>query len=794
MDAVRWREISDLVAAAAESSPAEREALLASRPDLREEVESFLAHGGDGSGPLDVGPTWPPPRASMVGRDIGPYRVIREVAEGGMGIVLLARRTNVDFEQIVAIKLARMAFQSEFYARRFLEERQILARLEHPNIARLQDGGITADGTPYFVMQYIEGEPLDEWCAKRSLGTRERIELFLTVCDAVEYAHEHLVIHRDLKPANILVNAAGEPILVDFGTARLIEAGEVRGTAPPTALPMVTLRYASPEQVSGLSGSTRTDVYALSVILYELVTGRWPYPDDSANALERIRTIGERDAIPPSRSGAPGAASLAGDLDAILLKGLEKQPDRRYGTAGQLADDLRRYVSHETVSARPLTWRYRAVKFLRRHRAATAAAAMVAVALALATVISVWQARIAERERERAQAVVQFVERLLGASRPGEVTPLASRGRELKVVEIIDEAAQRVSSEFEQRPDVEAGLRSTIGSTYMALGAFEQAKPHVDRAVELTSRVFGDQDPSTARALTARGRLRLGAGDFAGARDDLDKALAIEVREKLPNQPFLNSLLGEATLRLGDARTSRRHLEAALAAMRQQFGTNHVATATMINNIGVVAEEEGDQIAAERYFREAADILRALPGPPPNLLHPLIGVQRAHFYRGEYAEAKTLCEEAYRVAHAQGGERTRNTVTAMNVLAIVKAHLGEPDAEDVARRAVEGARALYPAGHYEISRSLTALGRVLLERGKPAEAERHLREAFEIARKAFSGNNWRAAESHVFLGVALAALGRADEARLAWTDGVREMEAVLPPAHPRVQEARRLSR
>jgi tetratricopeptide (TPR) repeat protein len=416
------------------------------------------------------------------------------------------------------------------------------------------------------------------------------------------------------------------------------------------------------------------------------------------------------------------------------------------------------------------------------------------MALTIATIVSIRQARIAERERERAQAVVQFVERLLGASRPGEVTPLASRGRELRVVEIIDEAAQRVSGEFEQRPDVEAGLRSTIGSTYMALGAFDQAKPHVDRAVELASRVFGERDPSTARALTARGRLRLGAGDYAGAKGDLDKALAIEVGENLPNQSFLHSLLGEATLRLGDAKTSRGHLEAALTAMRQQFGTNHVATATMINNIGVVAEEEGDQVAAERYFREAADILRALPGPPPNLLHPLIGVQRAHFYRGEYAEAKAVCEEAYRVAHAQGGEKNRNTVTAMNVLAIVKAHLREPDAEDLARRAVEGARALYPAGHYEISRSLTALGRVLIQGQKPEEAERHLREAIDIARKAFSGNNWRPAESQVFLGAALSAQGRADEARAAWTAGLREMEAVLPASHPRVQEARQLSR
>jgi serine/threonine-protein kinase len=261
-----------------------------------------------------------------------------------------------------------------------------------------------------------------------------------------------------------------------------------------------------------------------------------------------------------------------------------------------------------------------------------------------------------------------------------------------------------------------------------------------------------------------------------------------------PNLSFLHSLLGEATLRLGDAKAARRHLEESLAGMRRQFGTNHVATATLINNVGVVAEEGGDQAGAERYFEEAANIMRAMPGPPGNLLHPLIGLQRAHFFRGEYAKAKAICEEAYRVAFAQGGERNRNTATAMTVLALVKAHVGEPDAEQLARKAVDVQRSVYPANHYEISRGLTVLGRVLLIRRKPEEAERNLREALEIARKAYPKDNWRPAESQVFLGLALAAQGRQDEARASLAAGLREMEAVLPPSHPRVLEARRLSR
>jgi serine/threonine-protein kinase len=791
MDAVRWREISDLVAAVADATHADREALLASRPDLRAEIESLLRYVDEGSGPLDGPNVLLLP--SMAGREIGAYRVIRELAQGGMGVVLLARRAGVDFDQQVAIKLARISLQSEFFARRFLEERQILARLDHPNIARLLDGGLTADGTPYLVMPYIEGEPLDSWCANRSLDLRARIDLFLKVCAAVEYAHEHLVVHRDLKPTNILVTVSGEPMLLDFGMARLVQAAEATG-ANRTALPLVTLRYASPEQLGGLTGSTRSDVYALSVILYELLTGCWPYADDPSESTPvRIRIITEQDAIPPSRSGAPGASRLAGDLDAILLKGLEKRPERRYGTVAQMSDDLRRFLASEPVSARPATWTYRGARFVLRHRVAALTGAVIVATLAAATAISVRNARVANDERARAEEVGRFVERLLGASRPGEVTPLATRGRDLRVVDVIDDAARTVGEEFKDRPDVETGLRSTIGSTYMALGEYDKARPHVEVAVVLAERAYGGGHLATARALTARGRLRIGAGDFAGAREDLERSLAIEERRAGPNATFIHGLLGEATLRLGDPRASLRHLQAALVGMRREFGTHHVATATMINNVGVVAEDTGDQAVAERHFREAADVLRGLPGPPPNLLHPLIGLQRAHFYRGEFPAAKAICEEAYQVAIQQSGEESRNAATAMVVLATVKAHLGEADAEVVIRRAIDVQRRVYPTDHYEIARGLTGLGRVLLRRDKAAEAEGPLREALRIGRLTFPKDNWRTAEARVFLGASLAAQGRRDEARAAFTEGLREMEAVLPAAHPRVHEARGLA-
>jgi tetratricopeptide (TPR) repeat protein len=511
----------------------------------------------------------------------------------------------------------------------------------------------------------------------------------------------------------------------------------------------------------------------------------------SPAALTRL--IAEQEPSPPSRHGAPAA----GDLDAIVLKGLSKDAQRRYGTVAQLADDLRRYLAGEPVLARRATWLYRAGKFISRHRVAAAAALLLVAGLAAASVFSLRQARLAgqardraEAERLKAQEVADFMERLLGASRSGEVTPLATRGRDLKVIEIIDEAAGRVGEQFRDSPDVEAGLRSTIGSTYMALGDFDKAKPHVGRAVDLTQQLYGPGHASTARALTARGRLAMAAGDFASARKDFTESLVILTREKSPNLSFLHSLLGEACLRLNDAHAARTHMEAALAEMRVQFGTKHVATATLINNVGVVTEETGDQPAAERLFEESASILRSLPGPPPNLLHPLIGLQRAAFFRGDYGKAKAICEEAYRVAVAQGGEQNRHVSVVMGALALAKAHLGEPDAEQLARKSVQIQRAVFPPGHFEVSRGLTSLGRVLLLRRKPREAETVLREALTIARKTYPKNNWRPAETQLFLGSALAAQRRHTEARAMLTAGLREMEAVLPASHPRVKHAR----
>lgn len=792
MDSNRWKEISDLAAVAAETGPEEREALLRARPDLRAEVESLLRYLDDDSGPLDRPPALDG-RGAYAGQRIGAYRVLRELGRGGMGVVLLAEREDPSFAQQVAIKLTRVSFQSEFYAHRFLEERQILATLEHPNIARLLDGGVTQDGTPYLVMQYVDGVPLQQWAEQQTASFRERIEAMLKICAAVAYAHENLVVHRDLKPGNVLVTASGEPMLLDFGTARLLEPAEQTG-ATQTSLPMITARYASPEQVAGLAGSARSDIYSLGVILYELLTGEWPYETESESVPALLRAVSDREARRPSRVAkqATVARQLAGDLDAILLKALDKKPERRYGSVSQFANDLRRHLSHEPVEAREPTLAYRAGSFLRRHALASTAAALAVLSLAGATAYSLRQAAIAEREREKAVQVAMFLEQLLGASKKGGVSALATGGRELKVVDLIESAASTVGDEFRDSPDIEVGLRSTIGSALMALSDNKKARPHVERAVELSERLYGDNHAATTRALSARGRLRMAEGNYAGAQADLERAVAWHKQTNSQEISFQHSLLAEAHFRQGDLAGARRNFEEALKAMRAQYGDKHITTATMISNLGVVTDDAGDAVTAESYFAEAAAILRELPGPPGNLLFPLGGLQRAHFFRGEYTEARKICEEAYAHARKTSGERSLNTVVSTMNLALVKAHMGEADAETMANEAVKKVRETFPPKHMEVSRSLTGYGRILIALGKPAQAEPLLREAVEIARGVFAKDNWRPAESQVFLGAALAQQGRADEAARFLREGLREMNAVLPPTHPRVQEAQRI--
>lgn len=407
--------MKELFGRAIELDSAQREAFLsevcANDAVLRAELESLLASYDVQTGVLDR------PIADAAyqrGRRIGPYQVVDRIGAGGMGAVYLAMRADGSFDKKVAIKVIQSLTGSREILDRFHYERRILATLDHPNIARLLDGGTTEDGVPYLVMDYVDGLRIDEYCAAHDLAPKERIGLFCQVCAAVQYVHQHLVVHRDLKPSNILVTADGVPKLLDFGIAKLLKPDSFRDLTQGEFRPM-TPGYASPEQIRGEAVTTASDIYSLGVILYELLAGQGPYRLKGDSWQEQALAACEQEPAPPSRSVPPADKlhrQIRGDLDNIVLKALRKEPQQRYVSAEQLADDLRRHIGGLPIYARPQTWSYRAWKFARRNRAGVAAALLVAVSLAGAALISIRQAQIARRERANAQQQFNDVRKL----------------------------------------------------------------------------------------------------------------------------------------------------------------------------------------------------------------------------------------------------------------------------------------------------------------------------------------------------------------------------------------------
>jgi eukaryotic-like serine/threonine-protein kinase len=544
-----WDEVRELFLTASERPRHERSALLArADTDVRNEVQSLLAAHDEETPFLDRS-VWELIDAQqgerLVGTLIGSYRVVRQLGHGGMGTVFLAERESAEFSQRLAIKLVR---GGEMLVQRFRQERQILASLEHPNVARLIDGGTTADGLPFLVMEYVEGTPIDEFARGGSLA--DKLRLFLQLCDAVQYAHRSLVIHRDLKPANVLVTAEGVVKLLDFGIAKL-----QRETPLPEAesTRVMTPQYASPEQLLGRAVTTASDVFSLGVLLFELLTARRPF--DSGTRLP--------DSEPPRPSTAAGQRALRGDLDNIILTAMELDPARRYGSAEKLADDIRRYLSGHPVTARPATFLYRSNKFVRRNKLTVAAAVVVAAVTAIAFAATLHQKRIAERRFDEVRSLARSVVfDLHDAIAP---LPGSTAARELLVRRALG-YLDRLSGEAE---DNEA-LRMELAGAYLKIGDV-QGLPYAanlgdtagamgsyGKALRLAEAVVGeDPEAVPARALLADARDRMGlieqrALQWPSALQHHEAARAI--RERLPREPARDIALARTWTSIGDAR------------------------------------------------------------------------------------------------------------------------------------------------------------------------------------------------------------------------------------------------
>ncbi len=714
----------ELLLAALDKPAAERSAFLSASIDdsgLRRQVEGLLALEDAAEDFL--------PRSRMdleevatpgleAGQRIGPYRLHSVLGRGGMGTVYHASRED-DFTKPVALKIIQRHLLSDATVRRFHAERQILARLEHPNVARLLDGGTTDDGRPYLVLELVDGEPIDAYCRRHNLSIADRLRLILPVFEAIAYAHRNLIVHRDLKPGNVLVTAEGIPKLVDFGIAKLLEDGEPDNLTRLGERPM-TPRYSSPEQVLGDPVTTASDVYSAGVLLYRLLTGRLPGDLETCSPPEMARRICEHPPLKastavqrdrPDREEPAAAADsrklarqLAGDVDAILLKALRKRPEHRYSTIEEMAEDIRRHLDGRPVNARRGTWLYRAGRLVRRRPGAVAAAILVAASSVGSTALwrrsvadqhlaeaahlrAVHEQEVAVRERQRAERVSGFLKELFRAARPDAYAaakdqPTQQIGQ-MTVREALDAGRARLAEGLEGEPELEAELAGTLGDVYRDLGLWHDAGELMSRAVELRRALYPEGDPRLAVALNDLASVYYYQKRYARAESLLREALALRQRfgaePELIARAFNN--LASALKPQGRLAEAGRLYEKALALREQALASDDPAVALSLYSLGSLRFEIGELESAEPLLRRALAIYVGAYGEHHTRVASVLStLGRVLHARGNLAGARGTLERSLATRRDLLGDDHPHVAATQKALAALRDDAGNSDA------------------------------------------------------------------------------------------------------------------
>ena len=769
-----------------------------------------------------LGETRPSPGIEGPGVQIGPYRLLQQIGEGGFGTVFVAEQSG-PVRRRVALKVIKLGMDSRQVVARFEAERQALALMDHPHIARVFDAGTAPSGRPYFVMELVNGQPITEYCDAHKLSIPDRLALFDQVCNAVQHAHGKGVIHRDLKPKNVLVGTQDEkPFakVIDFGIAKATGGHLTEKTIFTEFQQLIgTPEYMSPEQAEGsLDIDTRTDVYALGVLLYELLTGVTPFDPRALRSggyaeIQRIlrdvepprpsTRVSQLAATPSEIARARRADShtlvgvLRGELDWIVMKALEKDRARRYETANGLAMDVRRYLSGEPVLAAPPSTAYRLQKFVWKHRVWGATAAAFVLVLVAGVVVSTWQAvratraealatmRLAEAQQQtaKAEAVNAFLQEMLSS-----VDPSQMKGRDVTVRQVLDEAAKKiVDGSLRDKPTTAAAVRTTLGQTYQALGLYPEAEPHFREALKLRQ-ALGTNNADVAAGLANLASLLQDKGDFAGAEPLYRESLQIRRRVLGPDHSDVASVLNDLALLVkqrGDYVGAEAMYRESLAIKRKHPGEPDTSTALTLMNLGLALEDKGDLEGAEPLIRQSLEIRRARLGPAhPDVAQALSNLGALLQARGDLAGAEPLYRESVAIRRKLLGDKHPDLAVSINNLAMLLRARGDfTGAEPMAREALAMWRASLGDEHPNVAAGLMNVALVLQDRGDLASAEPLQRAALAIRVKLFDAENLDLARSVNAVGQLLSDKGDLAEAErlLRRAEAIRRKK--LPARH-----------
>ncbi len=743
MSTSRFDRMERLFKAALMHPPEERasflEAACPDDPSLLEEVQSLLQADAEADGReflekpitsltgltehLQNADNEPPNR--LIGTEIGPYSVIRFIGHGGMGDVYLVQRDE-PFRQQLALKIIRPGMDTREVTRRFEMERQILASLNHPNIGRLFDGGVTADGLPYFAMEFVDGTPITGYADARSMAISDRLRLFQDVCRAVHHAHQNLVIHRDLKPSNILVTGDRIPKLLDFGIAKLLNPhlGPVDAPITSTNVRAMTPEYASPEQAMGESLTTASDIYSLGVILYELLSGQRPYYFRRKTSEEIASVLHDSDPLPPSsviarpRTIKRGTESVAidpatvsrargltperlrkrleGDLDNIVLMAMKKEPERRYKSAEQMADDIERYIEGKPIIAHRDSPGYRLRKYVQRHRVQAIATSIILFLLIIGSVVTVYQANQVLHERDRArleadrsEEVTRFLVSLFEASDPSYAP-----GETLTAAGLLENGAEKIDLELTDQPSIQATLYTVIGTAYVNLGEYDRADKILRKSLKILRERPGEEE-NLAQTLYLLGLANEAMTSFDEAVGYYSEGLEIEARR------------------------------GSLTTPTYIVGLYH---------LGIVTHFRGDQGRADSLFDQWESLYKQVTDhSDPELAEATFGMARVYFARREFEKAEEYVTAALDSWLSRYGPWHANVASTQMLLGSVQLALGEKEkAEATTLQALEKLERLYPGGHRDIATTYEQLGRVYTELDEPDRAEEYFRHAIDL--------------------------------------------------------------